>query len=368
MKCNRLFIIVLILNVLMVGGLILSFKTKDVLPQNQIYTSTVLNNDITVTVGEKGDFKTINDAMSYLSQFYPQYRNGGIKANICILKNTIISEQVLVVGADYSWMNITYEGYKPRLHDFDKIAVKIASGEIIYGKTKGFDYVPVDSRNWKSNTITHDTRGNVCLFRAEDGGRLPKISCVFKLVNKSKFDVAGLVCNRGSSCVVGTLCGFIGFNDGVIANNESTIVIREGITIDCGRWGCHARHNGEISARSVIATGCATDSRYSNVSAALSADRIADLDGREAWVSTGNAFQVHNTSRMNCNGTHIVGSNDDITIINASSLSFGNFSNLHIDSRVDVRYSSGAHLLLGDYMYHNVYDFNVVTDKGVLFK
>ena len=364
MKCCKFGAIALIFSALMGGVALL----KIIESKNLIYTSTFIDNDITVTVGRYGDFKTINDAMSYLSQFYPQYRNGGVKANIRILKNTIISEQILVVGADYSWMNISYEGYEPRLQDFDKIASRIANGEIKFGESRGYDYVPVDSRGWHSRSITHDTRGNVCLFRAEDGGRLPKINCVFKLVNKGHFNVAGLVCNRGSSCVVGTLSGFIGFNDGVIANNESSIVIREGITMDCGRWGCHARHNGEISARSVIATGCATDSRYSNVSAALSADRIADLDGREAWVSTGNAFQLHNVSRMNCNGAHVIGSLDDSIIITASSLALGNFKDMFVTSTVRVDYSSGAMLVLDDYMFEERYDFNVNTDKGILFK
>ena len=327
---------------------------------------TILYNDVVVSVGEQGDFQTINAAMAYLSQFYPMYKNGGINAEIRILNGTTITDQVLVVGADYSWITITYEGYNPDRLTYDNVAESIANGTIVFGQTNGYNAVAVDASAWKD--VTHDTRGDVCLFRAEDGGKLPKIKCVFKLVNKGEKDVAGICCNRGSACVVATLCGFIGFNDGVIANNESSIVIREGITMDCGRWGCHARHNGEVSARSVIAVGCATDAKYSGESAALCADRIADLDGREAWVSCGNAFAVRNTSRMNCNGTHILGTTDETAIIYANAVSVGNFTSLYIDAGVKIDHSQGAMLSVSEYTFRESYVFNDVTNKGIIYK
>ena len=325
-----------------------------------------LMNDIVVSVGESGNFPNLNTAIQYLSQFYPMYKYGGIKAEIRILRNTIIKDQVLVVGADYSWMTITYEGYNPDSLTYDNVAESIANGTIVFGSTSGYNAVAVDASNWKG--VTHDTRGDVCLFRAEDGGRLPKIKCVFKLTNKGEYDVAGICCNRGSSCVVATLCGFIGFNDGVIANNESSITIREGITMNCGRWGCHARHNGEVSARSVIATGCATDTKYSAESAALCSDRIADLDGREAWVSCGNSFAVRNASRMNCNGTHILGSADETAIIYATAVSVGNFTSMFVDAGVKIDQSQGAMLSVSEYTFRESYVFNDVTNKGIIYK
>ena len=327
-----------------------------------------IRNDIVVSVGEDGDFQSITAAMAYLSQFYPMYKYGGIKAEIRILNGTTITDQVLVVGADYSWMTITYEGYNPDGLTYDNVAESIANGTIVFGQTSGYNAVAVDASSWNSSGITHDTRGDVCLFRAEDGGRLPKIKCVFKLVTPAEYGVAGVCCNRGSSCVVATLCGFIGFNDGVIANNESSITIREGITMNCGRWGCHARHNGEVSARSVIATGCATNTKYSAESAALCADRIADLDGREAWVSCGNVFAVRNASRMNCNGTHVLGTADETAIIYATAVGVGNFTSLYIDAGVKIDHSQGAMLSVSEYTFRESYVFNDVTSKGIIYK
>lgn len=328
-------------------------------------SSATLHNDITVSVGSDGDFQTISAAMAYLSQCYPMYKYGGVKAEIRILNGTTITDQVLVVGADYSWITITYEGYNPNSFTYDDVAESIANGSITFDTTNGYNSVPVDASSWTA--VTHDTRGDVVLFRAEDGGRLPKIQCVFKLINKGEKDVAGVCCNRGSSCVVATLCGFIGFNDGVIANNESSITIREGITMNCGRWGCHARHNGEVSARSVIAVNCATDAKYSGESAALCADRIADLDGREAWVSCGNAFAVNNTSRINCNGTHVLGSETETAIIKATAAGVGNFTSLFINAGVKIEYSQGATITVSNYTFRDEYTFNIVTSNGVIY-
>lgn len=334
----------------------------------QYIDKSTLSNDVIVSVGANGDFQSLNAAMAYLSKFYPMYKYGGIKAEIRILNGTTITDQVLVVGADYSWMTITHEGYNPDALTYDNVAESIANGTIVFGQTSGYNAVAVDASSWGSSGVTHDTRGDVCLFRAEDGGRLPKIKCVFKLTNKGEYDVAGICCNRGSSCVVTTLCGFIGFNDGVIANNESSVTIREGITMNCGRWGCHARHNGEVSARSVIATGCATDAKYSGESAALCADRIADLDGREAWVSCGNALAVRNASRMNCNGLHILGSADETAIIYATAVSVGNFISMYVDAGVKIDYSQGAMLSIGEYTFRESYVFNNVTNKGIIYQ
>ena len=328
-----------------------------------------IRNDIVVSVGEGGDFQSITAAMVHLSQFYPMYKYGGIKAEIRILNGTTITDQVLVVGADYSWMTITYEGYNPDGLTYDNVAESIANGTIVFGQTSGYNAVAVDASSWRSGGITHDTRGDVCLFRAEDGGRLPKIKCVFKLVTPVEYGVAGVCCNRGSSCVVSTLCGFIGFNDGVIANNESSITIREGITMNCGRWGCHARHNGEVSARSVIATGCATDTNYSAESAALCADRIADLDGREGWVSAGTTiFRIANASRMNCNGTHVVGDASAISTIVAQSLSLGNFVQMTMVGKLKVSYAEGAMLTLDTYDMEGEYTYNAISKHGIIYR
>lgn len=334
--------------------------------------SIIYNRAVEITVGSNGDFANLRDAISYASTFHPIYfydsRLPLFLTNfvIKILSGTIISEQILLQGIDLSYITITYEDYTPPSVT-DALLEQIAEGSIVFDVTEGYNSVAVDARTFADSS--HDTRGDVCLFHCEDGAVLPTIGCVFKLTTPHASNgVAGIVCNRGSRAVVKSLCGFIGFNDGVIANNESSITIREGITMNCGRWGCHARHNGEVSARSVIAVGCATDARYSDESAALCADRIADLDGREGWVSCGNAFAVRNTSRMNCNGTHVLGTTDETAIINATAVSVGNFTSLYIDAGVKIDQSQGAMISVSEYTFRESYAFNEVTNKGIIYK
>lgn len=297
---------------------------------NEEKVKATIPQDITVTVGASGDFPNINAAMNYLSQFYPAYLPGGVHAFIKILSGTTITDQVFVDGVDWSWMTIIYEDYNPELLNYDNVAADIANGTIVFDSTTGYNAIPVNASAFRG--VTHDSRGDECLFRAENGGKLPTIGCVFKLVTDSEHGCCGVLCNRGSECVVKTLCGFIGFKDGVISNNESSITIREGITMNCTRWGCHARHNGEVSARSVIATGCG--SIGTTEAGAAVADRVANMDVREAYLGNSRvAIRASNASMICARAAHIIGGGvsgvylvqaEYSGIINASQIEFSN--------------------------------------------
>lgn len=305
--------------------------TKKIVPKDEV---EYIYKDIVVTVGTGGDFTSINDAIQSLSTLYPTYKEGGIKAVIKILTGTTISEQIYVDGLDLSWISIEYEGYNPESLTYDNVAESIADGTIVFDTTTGYNSVAVNASSWAG--VTHDTRGDVCLFRAENGGRLPIINCVFKLTTpNSSYPACGCLCNRGSEAVIKTLCGFIGFQDGVISNNESSITIREGITLNCSRWGCHARHNGEVSARSVIATGCATNTTLSAEYGAAVADRVADIDVREAYLGGNVAIRCNNVSRVCARAAHVLsgGVADGYLVeatysgkINASGMTFSNIT------------------------------------------
>lgn len=64
----------------------------------------------TVTVGENGDFQTINAAIEYLSRKRPEHvTSGEIKAEIQLLSGYTMQEQVFVENVDLSWIVITSE-------------------------------------------------------------------------------------------------------------------------------------------------------------------------------------------------------------------------------------------------------------------
>ena len=223
----------------------------------------------TVTVGAAGDFATITAAMQYLSQFYPVYKSGGMTCEIRILSGTVITEQIYVKQMDLQFITITSEDA----------------------------FVPVCCNGWATTMDAHDARGNYVFIAGEYAAKIPAIGCVFKLTeNVNQEKIAGLVCNRGSECVVLPGCGFDSFYDGVISNNESSVTIREGIARNCTRYGVHARHNGEISARSAVLTGNGI---------ATYADRVADLDIREAYLDNSViAIRCEHASTICASGAH----------------------------------------------------------------
>ena len=69
-----------------------------------------LTGNITVTVGNNGDFPTINAALENItSLYYPKYISGGNcpRVTINLLPDFIMSEQVLVESLDLSWITIS---------------------------------------------------------------------------------------------------------------------------------------------------------------------------------------------------------------------------------------------------------------------
>lgn len=219
---------------------------------------------VTVTMGEGGKFSTLNAALEEASKQYPVYKASGLPVTVLIKSGTLISEQITVVGVDLSYITIK------------------AEDDMVYVNGESFTSQGLDE---------HDLRENSgALFGGENGAGLPTIGCKFQLLAVGQESpltrtavptedypkVVGYFANRGSHGVVLSDCGFDHFYDGVIANNESSVTIREGIATNARRYGVHARHNGEISARSCDLSGAQSYAAY--------ADRVANLDVREATI------------------------------------------------------------------------------------
>lgn len=65
--------------------------------------------DITVTVGDSGDFNTINEAIAYLTTKRMKHLATSIKAEIKLLSGFIMNEQIYVNGENLGWITITAE-------------------------------------------------------------------------------------------------------------------------------------------------------------------------------------------------------------------------------------------------------------------
>ena len=235
---------------------------------------------LTVTVGKNANYATINEALEYLSTYYPTYKKGGVEFTVEIQSGTIINEQIMVDKIDLSYITITTNAPD--------------------------NTVKVDVSGWGG--VTHDTRGNRPFFAAENGGRLPAIGCLFSCIepeegwNEDNYAV-GYFCNRGSTGVImgsvgadGVLknVGFEGFYDNVIANNNSEIVLREAICRNAARYGVLSRHISRVSARSADLTNCGDIAAY--------ADRASMMDVRHADMSgSGRAIVAYHASTVTAN-------------------------------------------------------------------
>lgn len=227
--------------------------------------SSTFDETTTVTVGTGGDYATLGEAVTALSEKYPIYAPQGLGVYVKILSGTVINEQIAVCGTDLSYITI------------------IAEDAEVSVNVDGFTDQGLDA---------HDLRSNAGAFiGGENGAGLPTVGCVFKVTqNTSNIKVVGYFANRSSKGVVKDDSGFDGFYDGVISNNESSVTIRNGIARNCTRYGVHARHNGEVSARSCDITNSGMYGGY--------CDRAANLDVREA-IATGSAIAVNGEHASN---------------------------------------------------------------------
>lgn len=328
---------------------------------------STVTSDKVVTVGENGDFPTVNQALMYLSKFYPAYSDGGIECEIKILDGTVINEQIRVEKIDLSYISLTTDNAD--------------------------NTVKVDVTGWSG--ITHDTRGNKPFFSGEHGARLPCIKCLFSCIVPdggwipSKYTddsgneiesniVVGYFCNRGSMGVIageaiysgseaGGLenVGFENFYDNIIANNNSEIVLREAIARNAGRYGVMARHISRVSARSADITGCGETGAY--------ADRSSMLDVRFANVSNSkNGLQCFNTSNMTAVET--IANNITDVVADSREGSVLNCAEMTIDSAKDVfKVLNGGTVIARKTSPANVTgtlyskDINAVDVNGVIY-
>ena len=231
-----------------------------------------------VTVGEAGQFQTLNEALDYCSGFYPAYRQSGCGITIRILEGTVLREQVVCSAIDLSYITITAE------------------------HSASYPSVPVEhSAAWTGER--DESRYNKPFLEANNGARLPLIGCVFRLVSAcgdASGYVCGMLCDKGSAGVILDGGGFENFFDGIIANNNSEITCRNGVLRGCGRYAAHARHISRISVRGADLSGAGQCALYAN--------RISSIDARAAWASGGrNGLLAMNDSSINANDMTLEG-------------------------------------------------------------
>ncbi|MGN0995846.1 MAG: hypothetical protein ACI4PG_02975 [Candidatus Ventricola sp.] len=310
---------------------------------------TVADTALEVTVGEEGMFSTLNDALTYCSGFYPAHPQGG-RIVIRILEGTVIREQILCSAIDLSYITITAD------------------------KTKAYPNVPVEhDASWTG--VRDESCYNRPFIEGNNGARLPLIDCVFRLISENNDDngyVCGMLCEKGASGIILDGAGFIGFFDGIIANNNSEIICRNGVLTQCGRYAAHARHISRISVR-----GCDLSGAYR---CAVYANRVSSVDARTAHADDAhNLLLAVNDSTINANDMRVgkvwgdyVAAADALSTINCGNMTVRRYEG----DGACFRVSNGSTLAL-----HGVnkprlkskkasmtsQEVNVLTGEGVIY-
>ena len=184
---------------------------------NWAKTTSGLTQNITVDVGAGQTYTTINQALEYLSGFYPMYKKSGVTATINLKAGFVMAEQVLVSGIDLGWITIVGE-------DAETIITHTA--------------------------LTTAFNDDYPVFGVDKGGTSPVIGQLFRFnVEKVGGGKHGLLAfGTGSSATVLPNKGFIGAgNHGIYAANGSTVNAYGANCSNAGTYGIVAANSSTIN-------------------------------------------------------------------------------------------------------------------------
>lgn len=205
-------------------------------------TAKLKSTNITVNVGVGQTYTTINQALEYLSGFYPMYKKGGITATINLKAGFVMAEQVLVSGIDLGWITIVGE-------DAETIITHTAL-------TTGFN-------------------GAYPAFGVDKGGTSPIIGQLFRFnVEKVGGNKHGLMTfGAGSSAEVLSGKGFIGAGtDGINANQSSIINAQGANCSNAGVTGIYAGRSSTINAQGANCSNSGTYGIHAAVASTINAN------------------------------------------------------------------------------------------------
>ena len=244
-----------------------SGATSDDLESKIAQRSEKLTSNITVNVGPNETYKTINEALEYLTQFYPVYKQSGITATINLKAGFVMAEQVLVSGIDLGWITIVGE-------DAETIITHTA--------------------------LTTAFNVGYPAFGVDKGGTSPIIGQLFRFnVEKVGGNKHGLVTfGAGSSANVLTGKGFIGAGTlGIYAAAGSAINADGANASNAGYAGIYAANGSTINASGANASNAGSSGMYADFGATINSPYAnasnAGSRGIYAGVkSTINAFKA----------------------------------------------------------------------------
>ena len=282
---------------------------------------TPIQNDMTVTVGENGDYTTINEALTMLSRKYPQYKKYGYQVNISLLSGFIMQEQILVSGIDLSWITITSI-------DNEVIADR-ASLTDLFGSENKFP-----------------------LFGGMNGSTLPNIHVLFNMnetgVNTTSRDGVYLETNSFVTIVSG--CGVKNASGyGVRAFDGCTILARGAIFTNAKERGCMISQGTKLHAPGIDLSGANGRNgfrAYRGCVANIDSANISNCAEVAVRISEGSQVDMQGANCSNAGLVNSEGSGQALRVFGASVVNAFGFNGSGA-AGVGVEVSSGSTVDIG---------------------
>jgi len=277
-----------------------------------------IQKDITYTVGENGDYETINDALKAISKQNLVYDNQ-IQANVKILSGHIVKEQILLDKNDLSYITIISEDSE----------------------------VPV---NGASLTKLFGDENKYPLFGGKNGAKLPVINVLFNM-DSSEMNGSrdGVYLERNSTVIIGSGKGVKnakGF--GLRAWEGCTVLARGAIFTNALERGCMVSQGTVIVAPNIDLSGAKGRNgfrAYRGVTGSIEYAKITDCAEVAVRISEGSTITM---AYADCSNAGLVNSEGDgqaLRVFGASSVYASHMKGVNSAGHT-VQVSSGSTVAL----------------------
>jgi len=251
--------------------------------------------DKTVTVGNSGDYGSINEALEALSEYFPLYKAGGVNVEIKLLAGFVMREQVIVNGIDLGFITITGEDDET-----------VISRESLTFKV--------------SDLIDEDPDERYPAFSAIRGATLPKIGQLFNMdtTGEDGKEYNGLFAINNSNILVLPYCGVKNASAyGALIYIGSKMVAHYGIFTGCGKYGIRVIRSSILEARYVDVSNSYIGIRVDYASTAQIDSSIGnDCDYAGLYIKNASIVSAYSSSYKNSGvlGVYFISSHGDISL------------------------------------------------------
>jgi len=298
-----------------------------------------LTGNVTVTVGNTGDFPTINSALeSVVALYYPKYISGDHcpRVTITLLLGFVMSEQVIVESLDLSWITIT-----------------------------GVDNETIINRSALTYRVVRNgiSLGGFNAFTAINGGFLPIIGQLFNMDQSGNaLQRCGIVAFYNSRAIILPGCGVKNAGDtNISASAGSIIEASDADASGAGGNGISATCSSMINASRANVSGAGNYGLLAGDSSIISANSInaSNTTARGIIASKSSLISAENATILGPDGFGALSTRGSIINAYGANASEKNYGFLVIDGGIIIATNATGTLNT---------TANTISSGGIIFK